>query len=261
MTYFYDYFAKEYRMCRKGALLPGDVATLQRIPTEDVQQCKRALKNSFAGYREGRNAEVLKKLLGEYRKYISGCYARNARDRYNAFVYQYMVEAYVGNRAIAARLGVSKETVWNYIDKCIDEMLMLCMGIPAVANLPKDGIAMVRVLLNGSRLFSLMAGDYVFCLFPGRKEQATVKQGRQITNSIIGKLSEAVEAYSEYCNDKHTQIDTNIRKAEILEKCLAGIPPAAIAKEYGCCEGTIYLDIRENEKRLSAMLFGIEDKG
>lgn len=69
------------------------------------------------------------------------------------------------------------------------------------------------------------------------------------------QLTDAARAYSRYCNDEHTHIDADIRKAEILEKCLAGVPPAAIAKEYGCCESTVYADIRENERRLAAMLF------
>ena len=74
----------------------------------------------------------------------------------------------------------------------------------------------------------------------------------------MARFADAVEAYSGYCNDKHTCIDTDIRKAEILEKCLAGIRPAAIAEEYGCCESTVYADIRENERRLAAMLFDVE---
>ncbi len=75
-----------------------------------------------------------------------------------------------------------------------------------------------------------------------------VEQGRWITRQIMGQLSEATEAYLGYCNDQYTRIDTDIRKAEILEKCISGVPPAAIAEEYGCCESTIYADIRENER-------------
>lgn len=43
-----------------------------------------------------------------------------------------------------------------------------------------------------------------------------------------------------------------------MEKCLAGVPIAAIAEEYGCCESTVYADIRENERRLAAMMFDVE---
>ena len=38
-----------------------------------------------------------------------------------------------------------------------------------------------------------------------------------------------------------------------------GALPSAIAKEFGCCESRIYADMRENEKRLAAMLFAREE--
>lgn len=158
LTYFYDYFAKEYRAGRRDRLFSSPAAMFRGIEPENVQNCRKVLKNAFAGYREGRNVEVLKKLIGEYREYISGLGDEHAKDRYNAFIYRYMVEAYVGNRAIAAKLGVVRETVLNYINKCIDEMLMFCMGIPAV-NLPEEKEAAVHVIIEGSRIFDNMAGD------------------------------------------------------------------------------------------------------
>lgn len=255
LTYFYDYFAKEYREGRKGKLLPAPAAIFGNIGSEDVQNCRRILKNSYANYRTGRNAEVLKRLIGEYREYVSSCHDGQARDRYNAFVYRYMLEVPVGSRAIAAKLGVVKETVFNYVNRCFDEMLVLCMGMPAVGQPPEDREAAIRMLVNGSRLFSSMAGDYVLCLFPGKRERAAVEQGRRATIRIIKQLAEAVEAYSEYCNDGHSPIDTDIRKTEILQKCIAGTSPAAIAEEYGCHQGTVYADIQENERRLAAMMF------
>ena len=253
MTYFYDYFAGEYRKSRKDRLLTA--AMFKGIRAEDVRTCRKVLKNLYAGYRDGRNTEALKRLVGEYREYVSCCHDGHARVRYKAFVYQYMLEVPVGSRAIAAKLGVAKETVFNYVNRCLEEMLVLCMGMPAVGQPPEDREAAIRMLVDGSRLFSSMAGDYVLCLFPGKRERAAVEQGRRATIRIIKQLAEAVGAYSEYCNDGYSSIDTDIRKAGILQKCIAGIPPAAIAEEYGCCQSTVYADIRENERRLAAMMF------
>lgn len=98
-----------------------------------------------------------------------------------------------------------------------------------------------------------MTGDYVLSLFP--EHEKMVERSRQRTEDILEQLTEAVGAYSEYCNDEHTRINTDIRKADILEKCIADVSPTAIAKEYGCCESTVYADIRENARRLAAMLF------
>ncbi len=258
MKYFYDYFARQYRERSSGKLLPAPAVMLQGVKPEDVKSCRRALKNSFAGYREGRNAKALERLLGEYREYVSRCHDEGAKDRYNAFVYRHMVEAHVGSRAIAARLGVARETVLDYISRCLDEMLALCMGIPAVMELPEGKEKAVGMLIGGSRFFGGMAGEYVLCLFPGKGQRAAVERGRRLTEEVMGKLKDATKAYSGYCNDEHTRIDTDVRKAEVLERCLAGIPAAAIAEEYGCSASTIYADIRENERRLSAMLFDTE---
>lgn len=258
MIYFYDYFAKQYREERKGSLFPAPAVMFQDIKPEDVKSCRRALKKSFVDYRDGRHTEALKRLLGEYKEYISSCHNEHAKDRYNAFVYRYMVEVHVGNRMIAAKLGVVKETVLNYINRCIDEMLMLCMGIPAAVDQPKGKEDIVCMLIQYSRLFYGIPDDYVLSLFNGKREKSAVEQGKQFTKGIMEQFAEAVRAYSGYCNDKYTRIDTDIRKAEILEKCLAGVSPAAIAKQYRCCESTIYADIRENERRLAAMLFDAE---
>ncbi len=258
MEYFYDYFARQYREGSGGRLLPAPAAMLQGLKPEDSRDCRRALKNSFAGYREGRNGEAVKRLLMEYREYVSHCHDERAKDRYNAFVYRYMTEAHVGSMAIAARLGVAGETVLNHVDRCVDEMLMLCMGLPAAMELPQGNEKAVGMLIGGSRLFNGMAGEYALCLFPGKRERAAVGRGRRLTEDIMGRFTDAARAYCAYCNDEHTRIDTDIRKAGILERCIAGIPPAAIAEEYGCCESTVYADIRENERRLAAMLFDTE---
>lgn len=240
-------------------MLPKPAVIFQNIKSEDVQRCKRVLKNSFVGYREGRNVEVLKKLIGEYRQYVSCCQSKLAKDRYNAFVYRYMLKTPVGSRAIATKLNVTKETVWNYIDKCFDEMLMLCMGI-VVKTFPNSKEAAVGMLVDGSRLFSSMTKEYILCLFQGKRELQTVEQGRIITKDVMGQLVEATEAYFQYCKEGQTYIDTDVRKAKVLKKCLEGISPAAIASEYYCCERTVYADIRENERRLAAMLFDMEIK-
>lgn len=255
MNYFYDYFAKEYRKKYRGSLWVSPAGVIGKVSSEDVQRCRRVLKNAFASYREGRNVELMKKLLGKYREYVSHCHDEHAKDRYNAFVYRYMVEVHVGVRAIGAKLGVTKETIYIYINGVLDEILMLCMGIPAAVTYLEGKENVVRMLTEGSSLFKNMAGEYVISLFPGTQERKTVKQSRQLTMDVMKQFTQVVRIYYAYCNDEHTRIDTDIRKAKILEKCLAGVTPAAIAEEYGCCESTVYSDIRENERRLAAMLF------
>ncbi|MDE6913120.1 MAG: hypothetical protein K2P35_05420, partial [Lachnospiraceae bacterium] len=92
LAYFYDYFVAEYREGRGDGLLHDPAAMFQSVRQEDIQNCRKALKNAFAGYRCGRgDVKALEKLLGEYREYITCCHEGHAKDRYNAFVYRYMV--------------------------------------------------------------------------------------------------------------------------------------------------------------------------
>lgn len=128
-------------------------------------------------------------------------------------------------------------------------------------NPPEDGQTAVRILVVGCWIFSAMVGDYVLCLFSGKRERAKVERGRRITRRIMGELAEAVGAYYGYCNDEYTLINTDIRKEEILQKCYDGVSSAAIAEEYGCCQGNVYVDIRENEKGLAVIFFDVDGKG
>lgn len=255
MTYFYDYYAKEYREIHKDKLLPAPAAILCGIESTGIQDCRRNLKNAFATYNEGGNKEMLKMLLAEYREYIAGLQDEHAKERYNAFVYRYMAETHVGMKAIGGKLGVTKETIYVYINRVLDELLMLCIGMPAVKKLPENKEDVVCILIEGSRIFHEMAGDYIVNLFSGKREQTIIEKSRQLTKNIMEKFEAVVREYSVYCNDEDTRIDTDVRKAVVLEKCIAGVPVAVIAEECGVCENTIYADIRENEKRLAAMLF------
>lgn len=255
VAYFYDYFVKDYQKKHEERQFNDPAAIFRNIERERVRICRKVLRNAFSGYRDGQKMETLKKLIGEYRNYISEHPDERAKDRYNAFVYRYMVSSHVGMKAIAVKLGVTKDSVRVYIDRALDELLMFCMGIPAMTKYPEEKEKVVQMLIDGSRIFDNLAGDYVIDLFPGRTERDAVEHGRQLTDTVMEIFAEAAVAYSNYCKDSNTSIDTDIRKAEILGKCLAGVPCCQIAEEYGCCEGTIYSDMRDNEKRLAAMIF------
>lgn len=258
MNYFYDYFAKEYRQRPEVRLWGSPAAVFGNIKQEQVKSCRELLRNAFNGYREGRNSAVVKRLLGEYREYISSLADETAKDRYNAFVYRYMSGTYVGSRAIAGKLGVSKETVWNYINRCFDDMLILCMGIGAINEPAAGKRESIRIIISNNILLSNMAEDYILDIFARRQDMAAVEESRKHTKKVINQLTMAAEAYMDYCRDKHICIDTDIRKAEVLEKCLAGYSAGAVARDYGISEATVYADIRENEQRLAAMLFSLE---
>lgn len=153
---------------------------------------------------------------------------------------------------LAKKLGVSMGTVWNYIDKALDELLAMCMGIPAAVE-RNDCTTYVRKIIDGSRLFESMSGEYIFELFPAHK--GVVAQSQKHTDRILNCFHIALNEYLEYCRDMTVAIDADIRKADVLMDCLAGASCGSIAEKYRCSEETVYSDIRENERKLAAMLF------
>lgn len=260
MNYYYDYFAKEYRSRQtRGSLWTSPAAMLGNIPGNDVKDCRTTLKNAFEGYRCGRNIEVLKRLLGEYRNYVSEYGDENARNKYNAFVYRYMSGTCVGAGAIAGKLGVSRETVLNYINSCINDLLVICMGTTAYNHKADNQEAAVSFVISNYALLSKEADTYIFDIFRKKSDRAAVEKGRHYTQKILHQLTEATKAYTEYCRDGQVNIDTDIRKADVLELCLAGCSVRHIAEKCGTSEETIYKDIKDNEQRLAALLF--EQKG
>lgn len=255
-TYFYDYFAKEYRSEASVILLPSEIT--KGITQRSVQSCRKVLKNVFLQYRDGRKLPVAERLVKEYREYVAGRSDDKAKSRYNAFVYYYMSGAYIGSKAIAGKLNVSKETVFNYLNGCFDELLVLCMGVCGIKVQGMTGEDIVRMIICNFRLLSHMTDQYTMELFRCGTDRAAVEESRKRTQRVIQALMAAVERYDKYCYDEDTRIDTDIRKADILHECLAGASPSAIAEKYGVSPETVYGDMRENERRLSALLFDVE---
>lgn len=48
-----------------------------------------------------------------------------------------MMNTALHNRAVAVKMGVSKDTVQNDIRMAVNEMLVLCFGLPAARSNPK----------------------------------------------------------------------------------------------------------------------------
>lgn len=256
MTYFYDYYAKEYRERHKEQLITPLSSVCSAVWSERLLICRHVIKNAYAGYRQGRNTEELKRLLGEYKGYVSESGDEYARNRYNAFVYRYMIDTPVGWKAIGGRLGVSRDTVGVYINKALDEILIMCMGVPYAVGTPYNGIETVKTLIEKNRILNNMAGEYVLSLFPGQNERGCVECGRSLTTEVMEKFNEAVKAYMDYCYNGDTHIDTEINMAGVLERCLSsGADCSRIAEEMGYSYHTVRDYMRENERRISAMMF------
>jgi hypothetical protein len=121
---------------------------------------------------------------------------------------------------------------------------------------PCDRVEVVKNLIEKNRILNNMAGEYVLSLFPGQNERRYVECGRSLTTAAIEKFNEAVKAYMDYCYDSDTHVDTDINMAVVLDRCLSsGADCSRIAEEMGCSYHTVRDYMRENERRITAMIF------
>lgn len=255
LDYFYENVRKGYVRLRPDKYFwPSVKDVVGNIEPKEGGSLKTILRRNFEEYREGVNTEALKELLTAYRTYVSKLSDETAKDKYNTFVYRYMSGKCVGIGAIAKKLGVSKETVFNYINSCLNDMLMMCIGIYATEKECCSQEATVGFLISNYSLFSILPEKYVFDIFRGSKKPI-VENNRIHTKRILKQFTEVIEEYKEYCRDEETVIDTDVRKAVVLELCLDNWSVQKIADKLRLSEETVYSDIRANRKRLEYILF------
>lgn len=253
--YFHDDSLKGYIRLRPEKYVWSSVKEIVgNIDPKEGRNLKTILRRNFEGYREGVNTEALKELLTAYRTYVSKLSDETAKTRYNAFVYRYMSGMSVGIKAVAGKLGVTKETVFNYINRCIDDMLLMCIGIYATEEECCSQEATVDFLISNYSMFSALPEKYVFDIFKASKKPI-VESNRIHTKRILEQFTEVMEEYKAYCRDPQTVIDTDVRKATVLELCIDNWSVQKIADKLKLSEETVYSDIRANRKRLEAVLF------
>lgn len=172
MDYDWKYFMDGLKADRAGMDIDSEDrlaarAVMYRMDKDWQRRAKKRIRDMLSDYRQqcrDRNllVEELVKAHAGYCRLLPD--VEMAKRRHNSLVYRYMMKTALHNRAVAVKMGVSKDTVQNDISMAVNEMLVLCFGLPAASSSPKTYQDGVKELLHNYLLVNQMGStSTVFC--------------------------------------------------------------------------------------------------
>lgn len=254
MTYFEEYFLKEYkaRADVREYKFPCDIG--QQVSVEEMKRIRNILRNAYVQYRtEKRCAGTLRKLLVDYKKIAENRTEPYSKRRYNVFVYKYMVDMFIGNKAIASKMKVSADTVQKDLGHVLDDLMLMCIGLPAASGSLNSQRKCIQFMLRNKELLLYPVGNHVDEIW--RQHGQAIREWHKKSVEITEQMLKSIEDYLDYCRDIENPSELDGRRADVLEDYLNGMKYEAMAEKYGCSVETIYEDMRDIETKLAHMLF------
>lgn len=267
MDYDWKYFVDGLTADRAGMDIDhGDRlaarAVMYRMDKDRQRQAKECIRGMLADYRQQcRNGNLLVEELvknhAEYCRLLPD--GEMAKRRHNSLVYRYMMNTALHNRAVAVKMGVSKDTVQNDIRMAVNEMLVLCFGLPAARSNPKTYQNGVKELLHNYLLIN-RAGS-IHNAMPWETWQKEREKCQRVTARAVRCLNNAVRLYEKFI-DGSTYPDMQQRPLEIMREIyFKGSSIAAMAEEWHMSKETVYADIKKMTGRLAELVELMAVKG
>ncbi|KAI4450653.1 hypothetical protein C823_005190 [Eubacterium plexicaudatum ASF492] len=230
-------------------------AVMYRIDKDQQKQAGERIRDMLAAYRQQRKngnllVEELVKAHAEYCKLLPD--DEIAKRRHNSLVYRYMMKTSLHNKAVAVKMGVSKDTVQNDIRMAVNELFVLCFGLPAAGNSPgtyRDG---VKELLHNYLLVNQMGS--IRSVMPWENWQKEREKCQRVTARALRCLDNAVRLYEKFTAGS-TYPDMQQRPLEIMREIyFKGSSIAAMAEEWHMSKETVYADIKKMTGRLAELI-------
>ncbi len=230
-------------------------AVMYRMDKGRQRQATERIRDMLSDYRQQCGGG--KPLVGELVR-VHAEYCRllpdgeMAKRRRNSLVYRYMMNTALHNRAVAVKMGVSKDTVQNDIRMAVNEMLVLCFGLPAARSNPKTYQNGVKELLHNYLLIN-RAGS-IHNAMPWETWQKEREKCQRVTARAVRCLNNAVRLYEKFI-DGSTYPDMQQRPLEIMREIyFKGSSIAAMAEEWHMSKETVYADIKKMTGRLAELV-------
>lgn len=227
------------------------------VPETKYKQMKNLIRGMLSEYRkrgpaENRFTEELVKLHGQYCQLLPD--SETAKCRHNVMVYRYMLKSPLSNKAVAFKMGMSVKTVHNYLDKGIEELVIMCFGTPVLSCLScgqqeKDGI---ENILDNYQLIQISENlNQDFFWSNWKMERSTCIE---MTKGALQGLERLFSLYEEFA--KETALEDYQRRPLEVAKLLyidGKKDIAEVGDEFGLSLGSVYSDIRKITERLEEL--------
>lgn len=259
MDYDWKYFMDGLKADRAGKVTdPGDRlavrAVMYRMDKDWQRQAKKLIRDILSDYRQQcRNenllVEELVKAHSEYCRLLPD--GEMAKRRHNSLVYRYMMKTALHNRAVAVKMGVSKDTVQNDISMAVNELLVLCFGLPAARSSPKTYRDGVKELLHNYLLVNQMGS--IGSVMSWENWQKEREKCLRMTARAVRCLDNVVKLYEKFIAGS-TYPDMQQRPLEIVRGIyFKGSSIADMAEEWHMSKETVYADIKKMTGRLAEL--------
>lgn len=229
------------------------------LPDGTMKALRDSLAWGFRGYREavGERREALAYLLAVHTELCRTMPWDNLlKRRHNALVYRYVVETVAGNKAVAKKLNISKDTLNVDLDGVLKEMLVLCIGLPYLMQGKRTEIKeAVKLTIKQYPLLDKSGQmEQCLCLFPVRL-RSEIQSAREATRRFLCLFDKGMAVYADFCG-QYNQFGVNGRRLDALKQDIKGNNKVAreVAEKYGCSPETIYSDMKENQERICRLL-------
>lgn len=260
MDYDWKYFTEDLKagssgMYRNHAGRLAAKSVMYRMDAEKRNRAVRLVRDMLADYRQqcgDGNPLVgeLVKVHAEYCRLLPD--GEMAKRRHNSLVYRYMMKTALHNRAVAVKMGVSKDTVQNDIRMAVNEMLVLCFGLPAAGSSPKTYQNGVKELLHNYLLIN-RAGS-IHNAMPWETWQKEREKCQRMTARAFRCLDNAVKLYERFIAGS-TYPDMQQRPLEIMREIyFKGSSITAVSAEWNVSKETVYADIKKMTGRLAELV-------
>lgn len=260
MDYDWKYFMDGLKEDRAGMDMdPGDRlaarAVMYRRDKDWQRKANKCIRDMLSDYRQQCGdgnvlVEELVKAHAEYCRLLPD--DEMAKRRHNSLVYRYMMKTALHNKAVAVKMGVSRDTVQNDISMAVNEMLVLCFGLPVASNSPKTYQDGVKELLHNYLLVNQMGSTG--SVMPWENWQKEREKYQRVTARALRCLDNAVKLYERFIAGS-TYPDMQQRPLEtVKELYMKGSSIAAVAAEWNVSKETVYVDIRKMTGRLAELV-------
>lgn len=267
MDYDWKYYLEDLRAGKVG-MQPtegerGAAGVLvYRLDENKRHQIRNLIRWMLVEYRHGNKVEnaMVENLVKAHAEYCLLLPSdENLRRRHNALVYRYMMKTARHNKAVAAKLAISTGTVRNDINTAIDEILIICFGVPALIAIPKNWQDGVKSLLRSYKLIE--CGGNIGQDFMRWKWQQEYDECRRITSGAFICLNKAIGMYEEFIAGSSYPAMQRVSLEVVKELYITGQKGTAeVADIWHMSESSVYSAINKVTSRLGELVAYIADR-